>query len=139
MKIYDLFRHEDDFYGGQKRQETDLGWVDKEDIRMFILDFSGGGGAGGKSLWDAAREIVVSREQGKFWWIEFRKMVFRFSWNSTNWIEYGSVCWKSTWGKIISRNNLLIYILLIQGKTSMILRYLERFVDHIENCWPLFF
>jgi hypothetical protein len=32
---------------------------------MFILDFSGGG-TGGKSLWDAAREIVVSREQGKF-------------------------------------------------------------------------
>ncbi len=64
MKIYDSFRHDDDFYGGQRRQETDLGWVyEEEDLRMLIPDFSG---AGGKSLWDAARDIVASREQGKF-------------------------------------------------------------------------
>ena len=53
--------------------------VDKENTRLNPSkcgkekqggDFNGGEGlfrsSGGKSLWDAAREIVTSREQGKF-------------------------------------------------------------------------
>ncbi|CAF0962049.1 unnamed protein product [Adineta steineri] len=39
-------KHDDDFYGGQRKQETDLG-------------------GSGKSLWDAARDIVASREQAE--------------------------------------------------------------------------
>jgi hypothetical protein len=53
---------------------------------------------------------------------------FCFSWNITNGIEYCSVCWKPKWGKIIRINYIRIHLFFIQGKTTMILRYLERFV-----------
>lgn len=67
-----LIRYEDEFYGVEKKQETDLKWVE-DSVSYYALPIlywsrggGGGGGGGGKSLWDAAREIVASREQGKF-------------------------------------------------------------------------
>ncbi|CAF1075833.1 unnamed protein product [Rotaria sordida] len=71
-------RHDEDFFGAHnKRQETDLS-----------------GGIGGKSLWDAARDIVTSREKAETLPTESNTVLF-----------------------VGSRTG---------GKTTMILRYLER-------------
>ncbi|CAF1153852.1 unnamed protein product [Adineta ricciae] len=70
-------RHDENFYGGRKKQETDLG-----------------GGSSGKSLWDAAREIVASREQAETLPTESNTILFAGSRSG--------------------------------GKSTMILRYLER-------------
>ncbi|CAF1602955.1 unnamed protein product [Rotaria sp. Silwood1] len=69
-------RHDEDFFGGHKKQETDLG------------------GVGGKSLWDAAKDIVTSREKAETLPTESNTVLF-----------------------VGSRTG---------GKTTMILRYLER-------------
>lgn len=60
------FRPEEEFYGGQKKQENDLGLVIGGAMRLtlsllVLLSRSTGGG---KSLWDAAKEMVSSRRQG---------------------------------------------------------------------------
>ncbi|UJR09973.1 hypothetical protein I4U23_014197 [Adineta vaga] len=76
-------KHDEDFYGGRKKQETDLG-----------------GGSGGKSLWDAARDIVASREQAE-----------------TLPTESNTVLLVGSHGG---------------GKSTMILRYLERTSESVK-------